>query len=479
MAHTSRSSLLCLALSVYCLLVLPRMLSHGMFLDGVAHASIARNLAENYGSFWRPYYTATVYPIFYEQPPLGFWLQSWAYRLCGEAAYVEALWGCFVGALILVGLAGIWRRLSPQGAAVSGTWFPMVLFVIMPMTSWAFSNNMLENTMSLFIVIAVYFCMVSLQNPKVLSSLSYGILSGVSIFCAVLVKGPVALFPLAVPLISMISEGKKLLRGVVTTFILVTTLVLAFGLMFSMSTASAHFFKRYWHQQVLASVTGERETSGSHFTLLKVVSRENLVPLLAAGMLTAAMYRLRQSTISTIHYRLFWYYLGIALAGSLPILISAKQKRWYAFPSLSFYSLAIAVVFNDVALALERFIGENKKRCKYITLFSSMLLCIAVFLMFLEKNALRRDKDFHRDFSEQSPIIAERSIISVYPQDLATNWSLVANIQRKFKASLSETIGHDYLLTTTEYLNSEHIPSKYKRIPSFYAKKYILFRLED
>ncbi len=259
----------------------------------------------------------------------------------------------------------------------------------------------------------------------------------------------------------------------------ISTLALAFGLMFSMSTASAHFFKRYWRQQVLASVTGERETSGSHFNILKVVSRENLVPLLAAGMLTAAMYRLRQSTISAIHYRLFWYYLGIALAGSLPILISAKQKRWYAFPSLPFYSLAIAVVFNDVALALERFIGDNKRRYKYITLFSSMILCIAVFLMFLEKNTLRRDKDFHRDFSEQSLIIAERSIISVYPPSLATNWSLVANIQRKFKASLSETIGHDYLLTTTEYLNSEHIPPKYKRIPPFYAKKYILFRLAD
>jgi hypothetical protein len=52
-------------------------------------------------------------------------------------------------------------------------------------------------------------------------------------------------------------------------------------------------------------------------------------------------------------------------------------------------------------------------------------------------------------------------------------------MQRKFKASLSETIGHEYLLTTTEYLNSEHIPSKYKRIPPFYAEKYILFRLAD
>src|SRR5262249_28558926 len=329
MAHASRSSLLFLAISVYCLLVLPRMLSYGMFLDGVAHASIARNMAENYGSLWQPYYTATAYPIFYEQPPLGFWLQSWAYRLCGDSPYVETLWGFFVGALILVVLGGIWRRLRPQGAIVSGVWFPLALFVITPMTSWAFSNNMLENTMTLFIVMAVYFCILSLQNSTVLPALAYGVLSGGSIFLAFLVKGPVAMFPLAVPLIAMLSGDKKLARGVVTTFVIVTTLALAFVLLFSMSTASAHFFKRYVRQQVLASVTGERETSASRFNVLKVVSRENLVPLLAAGTLMAVLYRLQQSTISSIHTRLCLYYLGIALAGSLPILISVKQKRWY------------------------------------------------------------------------------------------------------------------------------------------------------
>ena len=354
-----------------------------------------------------------------------------------------------------------------------------MLFVIVPMTSWAFSNNMLENTMTLFIVISVYCCIVSLKNPTIFSSLLYGILSGVSIFLAVLVKGPIALFPLVVPFVSLSSEHQKLPKTVVTASVLVTTLALAFGLMFSLSTASAHFFKRYWSQQVLASVMGERETSASRFNVLKVVSRENLVPLLAAGLLTAAMYRLRKTTISSIHYRLCLYYLGIALAGSLPILISVKQKRWYAFPSLPFYALAIAVVFNDAALALERFLGENKKMCKYITVFSSTILCVAVFLMFLEKNAIRRDKDFHRDFSEQFLTIGERNIISAYPNHLAKHWSLVANMQRKFKASLSENMGHDYLLTTTEYMNSEQIPAKYKRKPPFHAKKYVLFHMDD
>src|SRR3989442_1159270 len=83
---------------------------------------------------------------------------------------------------------------------------PRMFFVILPMTSWAFSNNILENTMTFFIVMAVYCCIVGLNHPNVLLSLLYEILSGVCIFLAFLVKGPVALFPLAVPFISMINE---------------------------------------------------------------------------------------------------------------------------------------------------------------------------------------------------------------------------------------------------------------------------------
>jgi hypothetical protein len=474
----TRGSLWYLAVSLYCLLVLPRLLSYGMFLDGVAYASIARNMAEHYGSFWQPYYTATVYPTFYEHPPLGFWLQSWAYRLCGDSVYVEALWGFGVGWLILAGLAGIWRCLTPQRSTVAGAWFPLMLFVVMPMTSWALANNLLENTMTCFIVLAVWLCILSLQNPHIGLSCLYGICSGLSIFCAMLIKGPVALFPLAIPGLSILYGSKKI-KICTTLCLLITTLAVAFGLMFSLSAASLQFWKRYVNQQVLASVTGGRETSLSRFEVFTVVSRESLVPLLVGGILTAAVYRLQKSRIAAIHPRLFLFYLGIALAGSLPILISAKQKRWYAFPALPFYAMAIAVVFNDVALALENLVDTHKNMRKNIAIFSSIILSIAIYFMLAEKNALRRDKDFHADFPENHLTIEERSIVSVYPEHIAKNWTLVANMQREFKASLSENFGYQYLLTTVEYINSEYISVRYQRIPPFHTKKYVLFKLDE
>jgi len=455
------------------------MWSYGMFVDGVTYASIARNMAENHGSFWQPYYTETVYPSFYEHPPLGFWLQSWVYRLCGDSVYVEAWWGFCVGTLILLGLAGIWRCLAPQNYALAGAWFPIMLFIVTPMTSWAFANNMLENTMTFFILLSVLLCLLSLKNSTTFFSFLYGILSGLSIFCSILIKGPVTLFPLAVPLIAMMHDAEKTIKISITAIILLMTLMVSFGLMLATNTASVHFFKRYVSQQVLASITGKPETSASRFDVLTVVSRESLVPLLVGGTLAATIYRLRQPTISSIHCRLFLYYLGIALTGSLPILVSMKQRRWYAFPSFPFYAMAIAVIFNDSALALERWVYRNKNIGKNIIISSFIILCIALSAMFAEKNTPRRDKDFYADFSEQNRPVGEGKVISVYPIQLATNWTLVANMQRKFRVSLSEHLGKEYLLTTTDYIDSEYISSHYKRIPPFNTKKYAFFKLND
>jgi len=99
--------------------------------------------------------------------------------------------------------------------------------------------------------------------------------------------------------------------------------------------------------------------------------------------------------------------------------------------------------------------------------------------MFVEKGTIRRDKDFHANFSKKNIDLEERKVISAYQIHLATNCTLVANMQRKLRASLSEHFGQEYLLTTTDYTDSEYISSHYKRIPPFNTKKYVFFKLHD
>jgi 4-amino-4-deoxy-L-arabinose transferase-like glycosyltransferase len=479
MPRASRRALLLLVVSVYCLLVLPRLLSYGMFLDGIVYASIARNMAENYGSFWRPYYTATVAPVFSDQPPLGFWLQSWAYRLFGNSVYIEALWGFVAGVLILIGLGCVWQCNTPQGGTLAGSWFPILLFVIIPMTPWILSNNMLENTMTVFIMASVYACLLSLKSPRKSLFLFYGLLSGFSTFLAFLVKGPVALFTMVIPFLPKIKKEKNITKAIAKKFYITFVFLLLLTTMLLVDENSRHFFSQYVEKQIIASISGKREIQSSRLNILYTICCDIFVPLVFAGLFAVIMYRLRKTTKISINYRLLLYYLFIALIGSLPILISPKQMRWYAFPSLPFYALASAVVFNDVAIALEELIDKNEKLYKKIVFFSVTILFSSILLMILGKNYVGRHKDFHNDFSIQFLNIEEREIISVYPENIETQWSLVANMQRKFKASLTKDYGNTYLLSTTEYKNSQSITSTYRFIHPENPKKYILLKLND
>ena len=95
------------------------------------------------------------------------------------------------------------------------------------------------------------------------------------------------------------------------------------------------------------------------------------------------------------------------------------------------------------------------------------------------KKSLRRHVSFHRDLSMQSLHLQKREIVSVYPDKLAKSWTLIANMQRIFKASLSENIGHKYLLTTTEKAIPEALSSKYIKLNNDSAQEYLLFELRD
>jgi len=93
--------------------LLPRLAHRGMFLDGLTYASIARNLAEGRGRFWEPSYTATIYPVFHEHPPLGFWLESLYFRAFGDHWWVERLYCATAAVAIALLVARIWRTTNP------------------------------------------------------------------------------------------------------------------------------------------------------------------------------------------------------------------------------------------------------------------------------------------------------------------------------------------------------------------------------
>ena len=99
----------CLALAV--LLFVPNLLQKGMFVDGVWYAAISKNLAHGIGTFWQPVFTRTMFPGFYEHPPLVFGLQSLFFCALGDGIYVEKLYALVVIVLTLLLIHVLWKQI--------------------------------------------------------------------------------------------------------------------------------------------------------------------------------------------------------------------------------------------------------------------------------------------------------------------------------------------------------------------------------
>ena len=208
--------------------LLPGLVQPGMFFDGVTHATIARNLAIGVGDVWHPVFSPADGTGYHEQPPLGFLLESFFFRVCGDHFWVEKLYSASTGLATGLLIAAVWRRLvggvvdaggrPVVGAAGSGgprrtfatalrdcDWLPVALWIGLPGWGWMFENNLLENTLGLFAVAAVYALVRSSEGGR--AKLLWLAVGAASIAAAVLSKGPVGLYPLATPLIACLAPA--------------------------------------------------------------------------------------------------------------------------------------------------------------------------------------------------------------------------------------------------------------------------------
>ena len=468
-------TLLFLTFSLYFLTILPRLLSYGMFFDGVTYASIARNLAEGFGSFWQPYYTETVYPEFYEHPPLGLFLQSLAFKIAGDSLRVEAFYGFFASLVVLSTIWLIWRLEKNINENQAGGWVPVLMCVFIPMTSYLFSNNFLEGTLTVFTTLAALFAICSLLSTKRIIFVTLSIFSGIMIFCAVLVKGPVGLFPLAIPFIWYLTrDHKNISRPIITTLLMLLGIL---GISYILILSNDDFLismKRYYSRQVVASLSGNRDKSSDHFGIIMVTFREVIVPFLV-GIVVWTIFRIKKHRLSIKPGNVTLFYFLIALSGSLPIAISPKQLMWYVYPSFPFFALAIASMFNAPFKHIEDVLANTLKSRLTIVSVGSLIFIGSIVWMFAENGMVRKEKEFHKDFSLQVVHIPSRQIISVYPPNLKSNWPLVANMQRSFRASLTDSLGCKYLLTTIDQKNHVDSLGTYKAIHPPDLSRYLLY----
>ncbi len=320
--------------AVFAAVLIPSLVTRGMFLDGVTYAAISRNLAQGIGTMFTPYYTQTLYPHFFEHPPFAFWIQSLFFRVFGDGFLTERIHSFFMAVVSATMLSTLYRTTCPPHLK-RFWWLPVLLWISMPLVFWSYRNNVLENTATVLTLIAVFFFLKSLTQKGI----AFGMLGGLFTALAFMTKGPVGLFPAAVPLIVWIVRRDRV--GILPAVLgfLWPAIFLLIGRW--AVPGMADNLTAYFDTQLIPALQGQREiTTQSHFHLLKRLLAELSLPILL--VIATAILGFRRTT-SFRGSTGTWVFLLIALSASLPLLITLKQRSFYLVPSLPYFVLAVSL----------------------------------------------------------------------------------------------------------------------------------------
>jgi len=464
------------ALSLF--LIAVRLLSSDCFLDGTVYAAIARNLAEGNGSFWHLSYTGEITP-FYEHPPFGIWLESLAFRMAGDHQWIEQFWGIGLEIITLGSIGLIWHTVKSNLSAdntrakpiISGLWWPLFLCTLPPLISWCFTNNLLENTTTPLLLLAIWQALSSCLEKNAYRTISQAIFAGILIFLALLTKGPPALFPCILPLAAYLSLGRiSLSRCIQTTLTMVLTIVLCSALMWLMDNGIHDFIRVYADNQLRASIMGLRELSPSRFYLASVLMRELALPL-GFAMIIYLSHRHTFSLSAQPRWGIF--FLILAMSGSLPFLVLSKQMDWYIMPTLPLYGLALASWTSGAAAQFEERIKRSGVLGNSVLGISGILFVASVVTIINFRGVIKTDvgtyirdinwhelanmplderqseytwKKFNEDFFERNVSLPPGSFITSCPAEIHDDWRIRAYLQRYYRSTLTSRRGYDYIL---------------------------------
>jgi len=157
-----------LTTTIFIALLIPTLVQDGMFLDGITYSAISRNMASGLGSYWNPHYTKTLYSNFHEHPPLVFIIQSLFFKLFGYGIYTERIYSFLTAILTAIGIIQCWRLFNKENELKEYSWLLILLWITIPLISWSYKNNLLENTMGVFTIFSVYFIIKSLIENRII-----------------------------------------------------------------------------------------------------------------------------------------------------------------------------------------------------------------------------------------------------------------------------------------------------------------------
>ncbi len=421
-----------LLIGLFLILVSKSLLAEGMFFDGVTYASISRNMAEGQGMFWNPYYTQTLYPEFRQHPPLALGMEALAFKALGDHWWVEKAYSVLMFLLSGLLISLIWKRTTNN---IRWAWLPLLFWLAMPLVTWCAANNMLENTMSVFVLLSVYMMIVGYQrNHKI-----WLILASLALLLAFLSKGFTGLFPLAFPILyCAFDQKRRWIQGPIDSLILVISLAVFAGIMFLVFPQSFPYLKDYIQLQVIGG--GQYEvTTSSRFNIVFGLLQQLIIPFVVVLALVICKAKSKvNNTIFEFPPDKAWFYifLILGLLGVLPIMVSVKQRDFYMLAALPFFALACGhITLSGLTLWLPKMTPRFRK---WSTLGASCIVLLGVVLNVVHFGKYGRDEALIEEVKHRITESGENNTIEISSEEY-THWAKHAYFMRYGKISLRPT----------------------------------------
>lgn len=419
-------------LGIIILLILPRLIQDGMFLDGMLYSAVSHNFAKGHGTFWFPHFSHTHHNNFHEQPPLMFALQGWFFKILGDSMYVERFYSFLFTLLNAFLIYKIWLLLFKNDVKTQKlSWLPVLLWIIIPVCFWGFANNIEENTMSFFCLLSVFFTLKSIFSKNIF----WLFISGIAIVLATLTKGPQGSFVLIFPLIWSVfnSDNFSSKKGLLWSFILfLIPAIIYLLLLFNDSIKES--LTRYFVNRVLNSIQNVSNVE-NRFYLLGRLFVELSIPLIIAFII----WLIKKKENHRINLKLYksesLSFLLLGFSGSLPLMITLEQRGFYLNNSFPYFAIAIALIIAPKVLLL---ISEMELYCKarkVLFSISVLVLLSGVLMTALNFGKTGRDADKLHDVYLIGKYVPYGSIISV-PHFMHSEWTLQCYFIRYFYISL-------------------------------------------
>ena len=271
------------------------------------------------------------YRPFWEKPPFFIWLQAGSMNLFGVNEFAARFPNALCSIFSLVAIFWIGKKFHSQKFGL--VWAFIYGATLLP--HLYFKSGLIDPWFNLFIFLAVYNCIVFINNPGGKQELRNALLAGLFLGMAVLTKGPAAMAIVALTLLAFMAWTRRIKLLITLPFILFTlTTLLVSGSWFIIEYLKGNekIISEFIAYQIRLFETGDSGHDGPfiyHFVVL-------LVGCFPASLLFIASY-LKYKELTP--YQQLFRKLFICLFWVVLLLFSFAQTKIIHYSSLCYFPL--------------------------------------------------------------------------------------------------------------------------------------------